>query len=98
MKLLESADVRSLENIFFLISNIINDNHQWLSFLLNQHNLGDKLLNLFGRFQHPSGQYLTHLVHLVLKVIQIGGKHTTLLQLKKPLLRVVMQSYSSERR
>jgi hypothetical protein len=80
-----------------MISNILSDHRLWLALLLSHHHFADKLFNLFYRLEHPSGQYLTHLTHLVLKVIQ-AGKHTTLLKLKKPLLRVVMQDYSSERK
>lgn len=98
LQLLDVADIRSLENIFFLMVNAFSDHSQWLLVLLNQHQLGEKLFKLFGRFPHPSSQFLTLFVHLVFKVIQVAGKHSTLLKLQKNLLMIVMQDYVPERK
>ena len=52
---------------------------------------GEKLSILFGRFPKPTIEYLTQLTHLVFKVIQKKGKHSSFMKLRQPLLRMIMQ-------
>ena len=95
-QLLAEADMRSLENIFFLIGNTISDFPAWLSDLLNSHQFGETLPGLFMRFERPTVDYLNHLVHMVFKVVQMTGKHSSFLKLKQPLLKMIMQKENED--
>jgi len=86
--------MRTLENLFFLLNNVISNFPNWLELLIKKHHFIDRLANLFRRFEKPTLPYLKYLVQIIFKCLQIAGKDERFVKLKMPLVKLVLQKES----
>lgn len=88
--------MRTLENLFFLLNNVITNFPEWLTLLVNNYHFIERLANLFKRFEKPTVSYLEYLLQIIFKCMQKAGKEEKFLKIKLPLIKLIMQKQSNE--